>query len=43
MGKAFNRARQEGQWLHRLADILMVLLWAAMVPSALWLGVAAGF
>lgn len=24
-------------------DILMVVMWAAMVPAALWLGAAAGF
>ncbi|MFA5663237.1 hypothetical protein [Castellaniella sp.] len=44
---ASAKASAAGRWwrLARqgLADVIMVLLWAAMVPATLWLGVAAGF
>lgn len=49
---ATRRARRRGAWLaacftrRRLlmaGDVLGVVLWAAMVPGLMWLGVAAGF
>lgn len=29
--------------LHMLADVLMVLMWASMIPALMWLGALAGF
>ncbi|MFA7438342.1 hypothetical protein [Castellaniella sp.] len=43
-GKPCRGMRLQGKGVRQgLADVLMVLLWAAMVPATLWLGVAAGF
>ncbi|CAM5779026.1 hypothetical protein [Castellaniella caeni] len=41
--KAARRAIPWRQVWPLLADVLMVALWAAMVPGLMWLGAAAGF